>query len=100
VQQHWKGLGTYGTVGLELALSVFVGLFGGQWLDRRFGTEPWLTLLGLAFGAAAGFRSLWRALDKMNREAEKEEARARELRRKYHDQVHPEDSDERAAPED
>ncbi len=91
MQQHWKGLGTYGTIGLEFALSVFVGLFGGQWLDGKLGTEPWLTLAGLVFGSAAGFRSLWRTVAKMNREAEKEEARAREARRRYHERNHPED---------
>ena len=91
MQQHWKGLGTYGTIGIELALSVFVGLFGGQWLDGKLGTEPWLTLAGLVLGAAAGFRSLWRVVAKANREAEKVEARAREARHKYHERSHPED---------
>jgi F0F1-type ATP synthase assembly protein I len=83
VQQHWKGIGTYGTVGLELALSVLVGVLGGQWLDTRLGTEPWLMVSGLLLGAVAGFRTLWRALDKANRALEREEQRERENRRKY-----------------
>jgi F0F1-type ATP synthase assembly protein I len=49
-------------MGIELGLSVMIGLIGGQWLDKRFGTEPWLLLLGLVFGMAAGFRSVFRAL--------------------------------------
>ena len=91
MQQNWKGVGTYGTIGLELALSVFVGLYAGQWLDGKLGTDPWFTLAGLGFGAAAGFRSLWRALDKMNREADKEAERAREERRRYHGRRDPEE---------
>jgi ATP synthase protein I len=91
VQQHWKGLGSYGTIGLEFALSVLVGLLGGQWLDGKLGTEPWLMLAGLVLGSAAGFRSLWRIAAKLNREAEKEEARERDARRRYHERNHPED---------
>jgi len=83
MRQDLKGLGTYGTVGLEFALSVLVGLFGGQWLDKRWGTAPWLTLLGLGFGMAAGIRSLLRALKAAQRELEEEERLEREARRKY-----------------
>jgi len=85
VRQDWKGLGTYGTVGLEFGLSVLVGLWGGNWLDRRLNTGPWLALLGMAFGIAAGVRTLLRAVGRMNRELLAEEDAAREERRKYHD---------------
>ena len=50
------------TVGLELGLSVIIGLLIGQWLDKKFDTEPWLLLLFLLFGLVAGFRSLFRLL--------------------------------------
>jgi F0F1-type ATP synthase assembly protein I len=80
-----KGLGVYGTVGLELVLSVFVGLWGGQWLDRKFSLSPWLTLLGIGFGAAAGVRGLIRALRIAKKELEEEDNNEREARRKYHE---------------
>jgi F0F1-type ATP synthase assembly protein I len=83
VKQDWKGVGRYGTVGLELALSVLVGLFGGQFLDRRFHTEPWLMLLGLAYGVAAGVRGLYRAAERATREAEALDRREREKRKQY-----------------
>ena len=38
---------------------LLVGLFGGQWLDRRFGTK-WLVLVGALLGAAAGMLNLYR----------------------------------------
>lgn len=85
MQQRWKGLGTYGTVGLEFALSVLFGLLGGQWLDRRLDTSPWLAVIGLGFGLAAGGRSIWRALQRANREAEEFERKDREARRKFND---------------
>jgi ATP synthase protein I len=50
------------TVGLELGFSVILGLFIGQYLDGLLGTEPWLLLLFLLLGAAAGFRRLYRLL--------------------------------------
>ena len=85
LQPKLKGLGTYGTVGLEFGLSVLVGLFAGQWLDRKLQTDPWLTFIGMGFGTAAGIRSLWRAAERARRELEAEEQREVELRRDYHE---------------
>jgi F0F1-type ATP synthase assembly protein I len=31
-------------------------------LDRWLGTKPWLTLIGLGFGIAAGFVNLFRSV--------------------------------------
>ncbi len=45
-----------------MGFSVLIGLFAGQYLDTRFGTEPWLLMVGLFFGATAGFLSLYRLL--------------------------------------
>lgn len=59
----------YSTVGLELAVSIVLGLLGGNWLDGRFGTEPWLALVGLGFGTIAGFRFVWRAAKGMKSDA-------------------------------
>jgi ATP synthase protein I len=69
-----KSMGGVGTLGLEVALSIMVGLFGGQWLDGRFDTSPWLTLLGSAFGLTAAVRAILRQMRIMKREAAKEEA--------------------------
>ena len=85
MQQDWKALGSYGTLGMEIALSVVVGLFGGQWLDKKLGTGQVLTWVGLAYGLAAAGRAIYRALRKSNREAEDIERREREARRKYDD---------------
>lgn len=55
----------FSALGLELGLSVIVGLFVGDFLDEVFGTEPWLLLLFLIFGLIAGYRSIFRLLKKM-----------------------------------
>jgi ATP synthase protein I len=85
VQQDWKGVGRYGTVGLELALSVLFGLFVGQYLDKKLGAHGIITLVGLASGLGAGTRAVWRALKSANREAEAEEQQAREARKKFNE---------------
>ncbi len=68
-----RGLGGYGTLGLEIVLSILLGLFGGRWLDGRFGTEPWLSVVGFFFGAAAAVRAIQRVVRDMRRETEREE---------------------------
>jgi ATP synthase protein I len=57
------------SVGIELSLSVVIGLLGGRWLDRKLGTDPYLSLVGLLIGVAAGFRSLILAARKAQAEA-------------------------------
>jgi len=47
-------------MGVELLAPLLVGVFGGRWLDRRFGTEPWLLLMGAVLGAVAGMINLVR----------------------------------------
>ena len=49
-------------VGLQFALSILVFVYVGNWLDRKFGTAPWFLIIGVFFGAAAGFHSLYRKL--------------------------------------
>src|SRR5687767_601291 len=55
------------SVGLELGLSVIIGLLIGMYLDRQFGTTPWLMLAFLGFGFAAGFRGVLRAVRREDR---------------------------------
>jgi len=50
-----------------LGAAVMAGLLFGQWLDGKFGTAPWLMLLFLGFGMAAGFRSIFRLLKDLNK---------------------------------
>lgn len=72
-RSKWNRYLRFSTVGLELGLSVIIGLVVGQFLDGYFGTEPWLLLLFLLFGMGAGFRSVYRALRNLQRELDEEE---------------------------
>ncbi|MFT5355271.1 MAG: hypothetical protein ACI9KE_002487 [Polyangiales bacterium] len=63
-----KTLGHFGGIGFEMAIFVVLGVKGGQWLDGYFGTT-FLTLVGLAVGLFAGFRSLAQLTHKLRRAA-------------------------------
>lgn len=52
------------SVGLMLAISVGIGTLGGWWLDDYLGTEPWLTVVGVVLGSAAGFYELIREVNR------------------------------------
>lgn len=58
----WVIFGIYGAVGIQLALAVVAGLFLGRTLDNKWGTTPWLTLIGLTLGFVGGLYNLVRIL--------------------------------------
>jgi ATP synthase protein I len=49
-------------LGAVFAITILVGLYAGQWLDRQLGTDPVMTVSGLFVAAAAGFYSMYRRL--------------------------------------
>jgi len=57
-RRAYKELAYFGSLGISVALAIFIGLGIGIWLDRKFGTSPWLTLVFLVFGIIAGFRNI------------------------------------------
>ncbi len=62
-----------------------LGLFGGQWLDKKLHTGGVLTWSRLRLRACGRGRAIYRAVRKSNREAEEAERREREARQKYDD---------------
>src|SRR4051812_33034873 len=57
------------SVGLEMGLSVGIGLLFGYKLDQWLGTQPWMMLLWLLFGLVAGFRGVFRAVARAEKAA-------------------------------
>ena len=58
------GMAKSSAIGIQFAISIAIGAWGGNWLDKKFDTAPWLLLIGVLFGAAAGFRDLYRLAKK------------------------------------
>ena len=76
-RELFRELGRYSALGLEMALSVVIGLGVGYYLDKWLGTGPWLTVVWIALGFAAGVRSLYRAAVQSEKDLEKNEERKR-----------------------
>jgi ATP synthase protein I len=68
----FRQIASYSTLGLEMGLSVAVGAIIGYYLDKWLHTEPWLLIIFLVFGVVSGFRSLYRALKRFEREDKEE----------------------------
>jgi ATP synthase protein I len=60
------------SMGLQWGLSVLIGLAIGVWLDSRFDTFPWLTLIFLVMGVIAGFRNYYRFIRQQQKEGQEE----------------------------
>ena len=52
-----------------MAVATVIGWGFGHYLDKRFGTYPYLMLLFLLLGVTAGFKGLFRAANQAKREA-------------------------------
>lgn len=61
-----SGLGFASRIGSELVISVLIGIYGGYLLDGYLDSSPWLMLLGLIFGSAAGFLNIYRAFQELD----------------------------------
>ncbi|HSD89236.1 MAG TPA: AtpZ/AtpI family protein [Kofleriaceae bacterium] len=61
------------SVGLEMGLSVALGLLVGWYMDKWLGTQPWLMLLWLLLGLVAGFRGVFRAVSRAEKAAAAED---------------------------
>ena len=67
-QGTWKALGELSSIGLTLVVATVVGLVAGYYADSWLGTKPWLLLLGLGLGIAAGFVNLFRSVKRAERD--------------------------------
>ena len=58
----------------QFAISVIICAFAGQWLDKKFGTAPWLLMIGMFLGTGLSFFSMYGKLAAL--QARDDEARA------------------------
>ncbi len=58
-----KGLALASRVGLELVAATIIGAGLGYALDRWLGTGPWLLVVGVVLGTAAGFFGIYRLVN-------------------------------------
>jgi F0F1-type ATP synthase assembly protein I len=58
--------------GIQMAVGIVLMFFVGKWLDAKWGTTPWLMLVGILFGSAAGMTQFIRAANRASRETNRE----------------------------
>ncbi len=73
----FRELGKYSALGLEMAISVVIGMAIGYYLDKWLGTSPWLTIVWIGLGFAAGVRSLYRSAVQSEKDLNKNEEEKR-----------------------
>lgn len=61
-RQLFSALGLAGTIGLHMAVSVAVGLFGGRMVDNWLNTHPWATVAGIVLGMISGLWSTYKRI--------------------------------------
>jgi len=63
----FRELWYYSSLSFSIALAIVIGLAIGYWLDTRYDTSPWFTLIFLGLGIIAGFRNIYLAMKKSQR---------------------------------
>lgn len=53
---------SFAGAGVQFVISILLFLYVGKWLDGKFGTAPWLLMIGVFVGAGAGFYSFYRRI--------------------------------------
>ena len=66
-RRYLKELAYYSSIGLSVALSIFIGLAAGVYIDRKYNTSPWFTLIFLVLGIIAGYRNIGLAIKKIRK---------------------------------
>jgi len=67
-QQNWpKALANAMNLATSVAAAIALGYFGGGWLDKKFDTDPWLSIAGLIFGIATAGKMMWERLMEDNK---------------------------------
>lgn len=69
----WRIALLTGAVGIEIAVAIGFGALGGQWLDGKFGTAPWLANIGFAAGVGAAIKALIRVTRQHNKKIASED---------------------------
>ena len=58
-------------LGVQFVIAILLSLYAGMWLDSKFRTTPWCTLIGGMLGASAGFYSMYSVMVSENKKYDK-----------------------------
>jgi len=59
IRTTWRLVGDGLQLGASIVFAIFIGAGIGYWLDGKFGTFPYLSILFFFFGVGAAARNVW-----------------------------------------
>jgi ATP synthase protein I len=65
--RYIRELAYFSSLGLQIALSIFIGFGVGRYLDKRLDMDPWLTIVFFFLGLAAAVRNVGLAIKKLRK---------------------------------
>ena len=71
VSSYGKALRSAGPLfgsGIQLAAAVVVMFFIGRWLDDKFGSTPWMMIVGIFFGLGAGLYNFMKIVGSVDKQ--------------------------------
>ena len=71
------GMFDLASIGITLALAIFIGYFGGKWIGGKLGNAAVGSYIGFGMGVAAGFMEMFRSVARWNRQLERLEKQGR-----------------------
>ena len=71
------GMFDLASIGITLALAIFIGYFGGKWIGGKLGNAAIGSYIGFGMGVAAGFMEMFRSVARWNRQLERLEKQRR-----------------------
>jgi ATP synthase protein I len=72
-RQLFRSLGFLSSVGISMVAATLIGLGMGWWLDKKFDSSPWFTLIFLGFGIVSGFRNIYILTERELKRSQKED---------------------------
>jgi F0F1-type ATP synthase assembly protein I len=67
-----RPIGLLTAIPFVLLFGPLIGYFIGDWLDKRFGTEPWLMTVFVVLGFVAAGREVWGLIRRASRDTDDE----------------------------
>lgn len=69
-----KNLTYISQVAFIMLTPILLGVWGGNWVDAKLGTSPWILMLGIVIGVSSAFLNLYKFVMKAAKDNEKEKA--------------------------
>ncbi len=67
----WLQAANLSYLGIFFGVSIVIGAALGTFLDKKWGTKPYLLMVGVVLGIATGFNELWRVAKRYQNQLKK-----------------------------